>query len=298
MSSLFCPAPALAPGDVVSVIAPSSPFDRAAFDRGLQRLSERYRPRLAPDLFACERYLAGSDARRLQALNEALADAESRAIFCARGGYGAMRLLPGLKLPETPKVLVGFSDITALHAALQVNGWRSLHGPVLTQLGRLDEAMARALFDCLESGTHLPRFVGEAVVPGVVEGPVLGGNLSVLTRLIGTPFLPALDGAILFLEDVGERPYRLDRMLQHLALAGGLARVAGVALGDFTDCDDEHLQLRGAAFVREELARQGVPCVAGLRVGHGLDNWPLPLGARARLDGAAGTLCFVEGVVE
>ncbi len=291
----FCPAPALAPGDVVSVIAPSSPFDRAAFDQGLARLGERYRPRLLPGIFERERYLAGSDARRAEALNEALADAESRAIFCARGGYGAMRLLPALAFPERPKLLVGFSDITALHAALQVHGWRSLHGPVLTQLGKLDPACVRALFDCLESSHHLPALAGIPVAPGQVEGPVLGGNLSVLTRLVGTPYLPRLDGAILFLEDVGEAPYRIDRMLQHLALAGLLGRIAGMALGTFAGCGDA--ELSGSAIAREMALRLGLPCVAELDVGHGSENRPLPLGARAQLDGARGTLRFLEGVV-
>lgn len=292
----FCPAPALEPGDVISVIAPSSPFDREAFERGLHCLRARYRPKFSPGITSRDRYLAGSDGRRAEEFNDALADDESRAIFCARGGYGAMRLLPALRFPARPKLLVGFSDITALHAALQHHGWRSLHGPVLTQLGQLDEAATRELFACLESKRHLPELTGTPIAPGIAEGPVLGGNLSVLTRLIGTPFLPMLDGAILFLEDVGEAPYRIDRMIQHLKLAGLLDRIAGVALGSFTGCGD-HAQMSGRAIACAEVKQCGLPCVADLDAGHGSENRPLPLGARARLNGTRGTLQFLEGAI-
>lgn len=292
----FRPVPAIEPGDAVSVIAPSSPFDREAFERGLRRLAERYRPRVSDGIFSRERYLAGDDERRAEELNEALSNDESRAIFCARGGYGAMRLLPSLSLPRRPKILVGFSDITALHAALQRQGWRSLHGPVLTQLGRLDAGAAREMFACLESASHRPELTGVPVAAGVAVGPVLGGNLSVLTRLVGTPFLPSLDGAILFLEDVGEAPYRIDRMIQHLKLASLTDHLAGVALGAFTDCGGDE-RPNGGDVAIAEFGRLGIPCVAHLAVGHGRENAPLPLGARARIDGTRGTLCFLEGAI-
>ncbi len=291
----FCPAPALAPGDAVSVIAPSSPFDRDAFERGLDLLARRYRPRLSPTLHARDGYLAGSDEARAQALNEALADAETRAVFCARGGYGAMRLLPLLAVPPRPKIIVGFSDITALHAALQRHGWRSVHGPVLTQLGTVGEVEARALFECLESSAPPPVLSGTPVTPGRASGPLIGGNLSVFTRLIGTPWLPPLDGAILFLEDVGEAPYRVDRMITHLRLAGLTDRLRGVALGSFSGCGDT--SPTGAQVARAEFARIGIPCVADLPAGHSLPNRPLVMGARADIDGDRGTLTFTQGAV-
>jgi len=288
---------ALRHGDPVSVIAPSGPFDRPAFDRGLARLSARYRPVFDEGLFARERYLAGSDERRLAELTRALTREDTRAVFCARGGYGAARLLASLKLPESHKPLVGFSDTTALHCALQCAGRASIHGPVVTHLGVVDEATANDLFEQLQDPAARASLTGQPTVAGVVEGAVLGGNLSVLTRLIGTRWLPPLDGAILFFEDVGERPYRLDRMWQHLAMSGALDRVAGVAMGSFEGCTDSEEGWTAEEVLSELARRLGKPCVMGLPVGHGEKNRAFPLGARARLDGAAGTLAFLEGAV-
>ncbi|HEY3452271.1 MAG TPA: LD-carboxypeptidase [Myxococcales bacterium] len=291
-------AAALRPSDRISIVAPAGPFDRAAFQRGLDLISARYRPVYDEALFSSERYLAGSDERRLAELQAALSSPDTRAVFCARGGYGAMRLLAKLKLPQIHKPLVGFSDVTALHGALQAAGRISVHGPVVTHLGTLGAAAAEPLFELLERPDVRPVLRGKPIVPGAaVEGPVVGGNLSVLTRLIGTPFMPPLDGAILFFEDVGERPYRLDRMWQHLALSGAFARVRGIAMGEFEDCKEPSGGWT-AEEVLGDLARElGLPCLGGLPVGHGRANQPFPLGARARLDAAAGTLTFLEGAV-
>ena len=288
---------ALRPGDAVSVIAPASPFDRPAFERGLELLSKRYRPVFRPDLFDSARYLAGSDERRLEELSEALASEETRGIFCARGGYGVLRLLGRLRLPKRTKPLIGFSDITALHASLQRHGRTSIHGPVLTQLGRLGPKAARELFDLLENPGARPLFKGRPVVGGRALGRVVGGNLSTLTRLLGTPFMPPLESNILFLEDVGERPYRLDRMWQHLALAGVFKKVKGIALGQLVECEEKAGAFTSREIVDELVRRTGLPCVADFPVGHGGVNRPFPLGARARLDADAGTLAFLEGAV-
>ena len=289
---------ALRKSDPVSIVAPAGPFDRAAFERGLTLVAARYRPVFDEGLFAKDRYLAGSDERRLAELEAALSRPDTKAVFCARGGYGALRLLSPLRLPQAIKPLVGFSDLTALHGALQAAGRVSVHGPVLTQLGSLGEAAARELFDLLEDPQARPVLKGEPLVPGEAEGPVVGGNLSVLTRLIGTPFMPPLGGAILFFEDVGERPYRLDRMWQHLSLCGALDKLAGIAMGTFEGCEETEGDWP-AEQVLGDLAREArLPCVVGLPVGHGQLNRPMPLGARARLDGAAGTLSFLEGAVQ
>ncbi|MBI5547989.1 MAG: LD-carboxypeptidase [Deltaproteobacteria bacterium] len=289
---------ALRPGDAVSIVAPSSPFDREAFARGLERIAARYRPVFEDSLFSGERYLAGSDALRLEELHRALARPDTRAVFCARGGYGAMRLLSGLRLPEVCKPLVGFSDVTALHGALQAAGRTSIHGPVITHLGTLDESTATGLFELLESPETRVVLQGRPVVPGIAEGLVVGGNLSVLTRLVGTPFLPPLDGAILFFEDVGERPYRLDRMWQHLSLSGALRRLAGIAMGAFEGCDEKDGGWTAEEILGELARAANLPCVIGLPVGHGKANRAFPLGARARLDAQSGTLCFLEGAVQ
>ena len=205
----FHAPPGLAPGARVAVVAPASAFDRASFESGLALIGARYDVHYQPAIFERHRYLAGSDRRRLEELTDALLDPAIRAVFCARGGYGATRLLTALAgvEPRPPKPLVGFSDITALHFWLQSRGIVSIHGPVLTQLGLLPPETRQRLFHLLESATPAPPLHGrDTFVPGVAEGPLLGGTLSVVTRLLGTPYLPSLEGAILLLEDVGERP--------------------------------------------------------------------------------------------
>lgn len=285
----------LRPNDAVAVVAPCGPFDRPSFDKGLAVLASRYRPVFSPRLFDAWRYLAGRDEARADELQAALDDDALPAVFLARGGYGAMRLLPALRLSR-PKPLVGFSDATAFHLAMQARGWRTLHAPVLTQLGRQPPDVVARLFDLLEGRPVAPLAGTRTVVPGVAEGPLVGGNLSVLTRLLGTPYLPSLRGAVLLLEDVGERPYRLDRMWTHLRLAGALDGVAGVVLGEFTGCEEKDADYTSADVLDELAQALGVPCAAGFVIGHGEVNFPVALGARVRLDGDRQSLTFLEGL--
>lgn len=285
----FLSPPPLSPGDRVAVVAPSGPFDRPAFEKGLQVLSRRYQPVFTERIFEAHRYLAGTDASRSAELQAALDDVSVHAIFAARGGYGSMRLLPSLRL-GAPKWLAGFSDFTSLHGAAQKQGWRSLHAPVLTQLGKQPEDVIERFFASLEGQPLAPLPGLRSITKGVAEGPLLGGNLSVFTRLIGTPWLPDLRGSVLLIEDVGEKPYRLDRMWMHLELAGLFDGVRGIVFGEFTGCDEKD---HSAADVLDELAvTLGVPCAAGFRVGHGEVNQPLVLGAPVRLDADACTLSF------
>ncbi len=294
------PAP-LRPGDRVAVIAPASAFDRAAFEAGLALISSRYRAEHGAGVFERHRYLAGSDARRLTELTAALTDPEIRAVFCARGGYGATRLLARLapgNVPGPAKPLIGFSDITALHLWLQAAGRVSIHGPVLTQLPRLAQSAAERLFALLESAAPAPPLHGTLThVGGLAEGPLIGGNLSVLTRLIGTPFMPDLEGAILLLEDQGERPYRIDRMWTHLELAGVFKRIRGIVLGSFTACEEKDGPWSSAEVLRELALAAGLPCAAGFPIGHGDLNEAVPLGVRGRLDADACRLAFLEAAV-
>ncbi|HZC86255.1 MAG TPA: LD-carboxypeptidase [Steroidobacteraceae bacterium] len=301
MTATFQPPGALRPQDRVAVIAPASGFERDAFDAGLALLDARYRTEYGNGLFERRRYLAGSDDRRLAELHAALTDPGIRAVFCARGGYGATRLLRQLAASApagAPKPLVGFSDITALHLWLQAHGRISIHGPVLTQLPRLPAATLTRLFDLLESVRPAPPLAGTATyVGGVAEGPLLGGNLSVFTRLLGTPYMPPLDGAILLLEDQGERPYRLDRMWTHLQLAGVFERVRGIVLGSFSACEERGADYTSDEVLRELAASTALPCAAGLPIGHGDVNEPVPLGVRVRLDADAARLTFLEAAV-
>ncbi len=308
--------PALHRGDVVRVVAPASPFEPEAFERGLAVLRGRLGlvPRMRDDLGARAGYLAGDDNRRLGEWIEAAADVEARAIWCARGGYGAMRLLPRLeaaRLLHPPKVVVGFSDITAIHSALNRAGLVTVHGPVVTQLASL----APAALDHLEAllfGGPAARGAGEPApgsgVPaaavirsGRVTGPLLGGNLSLLAHLSGTPWQPHLAGAVLFLEDVGERPYRLDRAFTQMRLSGALDGVAAVCLGSFEECDEPGIS--GAATIRRLVGELGIPAVDGVPAGHQAENRALPLGslvtlvAPARPDQGPPRLLFDQGAV-
>jgi len=169
---------------------------------------------------------------------------------------------------------------------------------VLTQLPRLSTATCVRLFELLESARPAPPLTGTATyVGGAAEGPLLGGNLSVFTRLLGTPYTPALDGAILLLEDQGERPYRLDRMWTHMQLAGVFARVRGIALGSFTACEEPEADYAAGEVLRELAENTGLPCAAGFPIGHGDVNEPVPLGVRVRLDATAASLTFLEPAV-
>lgn len=283
--------------------APAGPVPREAFLAGLRILEARYRVVHDDGVFCRTGYLAGDDARRAAELNRYLADPDVRAIHCARGGYGIMRILPALDaaaLRRAP-LIVGFSDVTALLAwAWARAGVRGVHGPNVTQLAAVPAADQAALWRLLEDpappglwATGLTRVTG-----GVARGPLVGGNLEVLSRLVGTDTLPSLRGAILFLEEVGERPYRLDRTLTHLALAGALAGVAGVLVGDLVKCDEPDGSGPGPTeVVAERLATLGVPVCLGMPAGHGARNRALPLGAPAVLDADAGTLELLEGAV-
>jgi muramoyltetrapeptide carboxypeptidase len=310
------PAP-LRPGDVVRVVAPAGPFDPAAFDAGIALLRDRFGlvPRYRPDITARAGYLAGDDARRLSEWNEAVADTDARAIWCARGGYGAMRLLERIepaRLLHPPRWVVGFSDITALHAVLNRAGLVTVHGPMVAFLPRLPAPALEHLEALLFGrGARPPPgadpgpgagLVGTDVIrPGVATGPLLGGSLTLLGHLCGTGFLPPLAGAVLFVEDIGEKPYELDRLITQLRLAGALEGVRAVAVGQLSQCDDG--EQRGADTVRDLVRALGVPSISGLRAGHETDNWALPLGALATLvapeAGEAGSprLLFDTGAV-
>jgi muramoyltetrapeptide carboxypeptidase len=287
----FLTPPPLRQGDRVAVVAPSGPFDRPSFEKGLEVIARRYQPVFTERLFSAHRYLAGTDAARGAELQTALDDESIKAVCAARGGYGSMKLLPGLRL-SSPKHLVGFSDFTSLHCAAQKQGWQSLHAPVLTQLGKQSPDVVERLFAVLEGRAVAPLHGTRTVTAGIAEGPLLGGNLSVFTRLIGTPWLPDFRGCVLLIEDVGEKPYRLDRMWMHLQLAGLFTGVRGIVFGEFAGCDERDSPYTSADVLDELASGLGIPCAAGFRIGHGEVNEPVMLGAPVRLDAAAQTLAF------
>ena len=293
--------PALRPGDRVAVVAPSGPAEEALLRRGLERLAGRYAVTLVGELLGRTGYLAAPDAVRADAVNAALRDPDVRAIFCARGGYGALRILPALDaeaLRRDPKPLVGLSDVTALLAWALAQGVGAVHGPVVTQLAALPDEDWEALIAALERPDAPARVVGRPDPAGGAAGVgrLVGGNLSLLAALSGTPWAVPLSGAILLLEDVGERPYRIDRLLTQLGLQpgpAGLAGVHGVAVGELLSCEPPDDRSPGAAEVvasRLGDLAPGRPVVMDLPFGHGRRNRPFPLGRLARLDPQAGTI--------
>lgn len=299
-SPYFVAPPALTSGARIAVVAPSSPFDRADFDMGIERLGRRYDVRYGEALFARDGYLAGDDERRARELLEALRDPDVRAIVAARGGYGATRILHRILPREVAgarKLLVGFSDVTALHAAWARAGVRSIHGPMVAALGRCGEDMVDRWVAAVEGTPPDPLTGLRAIRPGEARGPLVGGNLAVLAALVGTAHAPPLDGCVLFLEDVGERPYRVDRMLTTLRHAGWLDRVAAVALGAFTDARPGPDGMDIDQVLEERLGSLAVPVVAGMPAGHVDDNLELPLGAPVRVDGNSGRITFEESAV-
>jgi muramoyltetrapeptide carboxypeptidase len=276
--------PALVPGDLIAVVAPSSPFEASRGLRGLEVLRRRYRVLQRRDVFARSGFHAGPDDRRVEELSSALADPEVKAVLAMRGGVGATRIVDSVDfaaLRDRPKWLVGFSDITSLHVASMRQRVASLHAVHVTGLGRGSLRAERELFDALEAPLRTRRHPVGCVVPGEASGPLVGGNLALLhdEAAAGTLALP--DRCVLFLEDVGERPYRIDRMLQALRRAGHLARAAAVVLGDFTDCLPGPDGVSVERVLRDALLPLGVPVVGGLEAGHGAVNVPLVLGARA-----------------
>jgi muramoyltetrapeptide carboxypeptidase len=298
--------PRLAPRDVVRVVAPSGPVPREEFEAGARILQQRYRLRYDPaDLFASAGFLAGPDEHRLAQLNAALADPEARAVIAARGGYGLLRLLPFLDLAPlrtSPKLIVGFSDVTALLAQAYRAGVASLHGPVVTQVPRISAEDLQALYGLMENpGRGLLLSELDGIIPGRVQGPLVGGNLEVLSRLLGTPFAPSFEGAILFLEDIGERPYRVDRLITHLDLAGVFNAVSAVVVGQFVDCRErEGSKLPSPPVeevLEERLGRLPIPVAMGGKFGHATAHAPLPYGTLAELDTRSGTLVALEGAV-
>lgn len=295
-------------GDRAHVVAPSGPVPAERLDRGLRVLRRHLDCDLilASNIHEQEGYFAGSDRVRAASLHHAFADDNARAILCARGGYGATRLLNALDpghLRTNPKLIVGFSDITALLCWAWVRaGLRSIHGPVITQLSTLGPDDIDRLLSLLRGEVPAPLEAAEGTVlsGGTVEGSLIAGNLEVLRALVGTRYMPSMSGAILAIEDVGERPYRIDRALTQLISAGALRGIRGVVVGQLTRCEEPEGGQYGptaSQVVVERLSTLGVPVVTGFPFGHGSDrNAALPFGARVRLAADDCTLMFLEPV--
>lgn len=302
--------PALRPGTRVALVAAAGPIAEGGVDRAVVRVQELgWEP--VPGQFCRGRcgFLAGTDAERLADLNAALRDPSIGAVWFLRGGYGTMRILPGIDwdaLARHPRALIGYSDNTAVHLAAQRagEGVVSFHGPHPHTPEFPDFAR-----DALLRVLTVPRPAGALPFPadgpgraaklagGTAEGPLLGGNLSILSATLGTRYAIRPRGAILFIEEVGEHPYRLDRLLSHLHLAGVFDAVAGIAVGGITETPAAEGLPTAEEVIHERLGGLGIPVATGFPFGHVDDNWTLPMGVRARLDADAGTLSLLEAAV-
>ncbi len=303
----------LQPGDTVAIVAPAGPVDHKLLDLGVQRIKDYgYKVKMRDDIFDVEGYLAGTDERRGKELMEAFLDPEVDGILTARGGYGVMRILDRLDyeaIRTHPKAVVGYSDVTALHAALNRKaGLVTFHGPgpasgLGTEEGPTDFTSTR-FFQAIDDGTRDGYFVKvkqdiakvAAYGKGRAEGRLVGGNLSLISALEGTPYAIDTTGAVLLIEDVNEAPYRIDRMLQQLKLAGKLNQIKGAVLGEFTTefvredklTDDTRYDTQGV--LRQYFENAGIPVLVNFPIGHHKQNCTVPLGARVEVDADAPSL--------
>ncbi len=306
--SILFPSP-LAPGDTIGLAAPASPPDKPEIvDEVISRLTE-YGFKIKPGKFLRQRtgYLAGSDEERAQDINALFADSEVKGVFALRGGYGSCRILPMLDydvIRANPKLFVGYSDITAMHVAILVKtGLVTFHGSNASSAftpgnektcrGMLLEPLVgsgeRVLFS-RENGRETPV---KTVTPGRVKGQLLGGNMTCLLRLLGTPYAPDFRGVILFLEDTCEKAYRVDGLFTHLRLAGILDQIGGLVIGQFDHTDAEE-QARITTTLQREAVRIGVPCISGAPIGHFAEQIMVPQGVSAELDADAGKLSIMR----
>jgi muramoyltetrapeptide carboxypeptidase len=293
-------------GDTVGVVATSAAVESVYLERGIGALvAMGYRVKVSARVLDRCGILAGSDRDRARELNAFFADSSVKAIFSARGGYGCGRLLPLIDfdaIARAPKIFLGFSDATyMLNAMVERAGAVTFHGPMI--------AMDFAHGLTHRSTEHLTRLLSgetrrfelearEVLRPGAAEGELIGGCLSVLVAMIGTPFAPRFDGRILFLEDTGEKAYRIDRMLVQLRQAGVFNRVAGIVFGAIRPLEgSEQESVRIAEFVADQTVGLECPVLFGIEAGHGTENMTLPLGVRMKLESAGRRLVMTEPAV-
>lgn len=285
--------PALCKGSRLAVIAPSGPFDRALLFRAMGWISPHFKLVFEPGLFARDGLFAGSDHRRRAELERWVGNPDVDALVVARGGHGLIRITSAIDwgaLRERPAWLVGFSDATLLHLEAWKAGVASLHAANLASLGRSDLQAREAWLKALMEPMYPRTLEGQSWTRGRVRGPLVGGNLTLLFAASAARRLELPSGCILAIEDIQETSYRVDRMLASLKIAGHFDKVAGFAVGEFTDCSAGPHGVPTNHVLRSELLPLGVPVVAELPFGHGRNNQPLLIGPDAELDGSTGTL--------
>jgi muramoyltetrapeptide carboxypeptidase len=302
-------------GQTVALISPSSGLSMDQINKAIDNMNMLgLRPKLGQYADKSNGFLAGTDAERVKDVHWAFSDDSIDAVWCLRGGYGLSRILPAIDfslVKANPKPFIGYSDITALHVAIhQRTGLVTFHGPVATST--LSDYTKDHVIKTLFNGTASDKiaispdnaananllFKTQTITSGKASGPLVGGNLSLLTAVAGTPYaLKDVKGKILFTEDVGEKPYRIDRMFTQLKQSVDLRSCAGIALGIFADCDAPEGSPTVIEVVKDQFAGLGIPVVYGLSFGHIRDQFTLPLGVRAELDASNSTLTLLESGV-
>lgn len=310
---------ALKKGDLIGLIAPSSSFDEERFEISRQNLREAgYKIKTGKSVLKRKGYLAGPDEDRLHDIHQMFADPKVKGIWCIRGGYGASRLLPKINyqlIASNPKVMAGFSDITALLNAFYLKtGLVGFHGPVAASemntynkeyFFPLVENSIEYPFQIANSGKNILKGMDDAayrlktISPGSCIGRITGGNLSLLSAMAGTPYLDSFKGKIVFMEDVSERPYRIDRMLTQLLQATDLSKAAGIALGIFNRCEPNagERSLSLLETLEDRLGNLGIPVVYGLSFGHVDEQFTFPLGIHAQVDATQKNVTLLESPV-
>ncbi len=289
---------ALKPGDRVRVVAPSSGFPAKEFLSGLAWLHGRYRLEFQPNILARDAYLAGNDERRLDELSRAFRDDRVKAIVCARGGYGATRiahLLPWDEFKQRPKWIVGFSDVTALHLLAQEHGVASVHGANVTGLGgrRATPWLRHTWMRALEQPLATAEWSLNVLHPGSAKGVLVGGNLALVHAQAAAGMLHVPKGAVVALEDVTEKPYRIDRMLTSLLVGGAFAHASAIVFGEFTECGPGPDGRTVDSVLSERTATLGIPVFSGAPFGHGVRNDSFALGRTVEISDR-GTLRFLS----
>jgi muramoyltetrapeptide carboxypeptidase len=288
----------------IGVVAPASPCDPILIQQAIEQLCEAgYVPVLGASVFRQHGFLAGTDEERLYDLHQMFADPSVEAILCLRGGYGSLRIVEHLDydlIRANPKWLIGYSDITTLLLAIyQQTRLLTLHGPMLAELPVSSNVDGWTnLWKRLKKPTmpfiYPPTEKAHCLFPGEAVGPLIGGNLSLLVATLGTPFEIDTVGHILFIEEVGENPYRIDRMLTQLRLAGKLQAAKGIILGSFKDCKapPDRSSIPMIDIFRDQISTLGIPAYIGFPAGHSLPNYPFPIGAPAYMN-ADDCICHI-----
>ncbi|HHV38497.1 MAG TPA: LD-carboxypeptidase [Tepidimicrobium sp.] len=299
-------------GDTMGIVAPAGPSTRKKVEMACRQLVDMgFRVKVGKSCYEKYGYLAGSDSLRAEDINSMFEDEEVDGIICLRGGYGTLRILDLLNynmIANNPKVFIGYSDITALHIGLnRMTNLVTFHGPMAAPdiAGGLDCFSKSSLYssimkDGFDKGKlENPMGKGiEVINEGVAEGTIIGGNLSLIVSTLGTPYEIDLRGRLLFIEEIGEQPYRVDRLLNHLRLSGKLEEAKGIILGDFKNCNPrdgrEDYSLSLNQVIMDVIAPIGKPCIANVQAGHCKPMLTIPFGVKARLDGCSRQLTIME----